>query len=115
MRKLIIVASIASAVLLSGCAHQATEMRVSTNEERIVAMESRAIQLEERLAAVERRPQDGRHQIDTTRYCIAGNLAFTEGAIHNQRLCKRSQGLTIFRDGVGQTPPLVWVDWRQSR
>ena len=115
MRKLTITIGIASIMLLTGCAHQATDMRVSTNEASIVAMESRTLRLEERLSAVEHRPRDGQHRIDSTRYCIAGNLAFTEGAIHNQRLCKRSQGLAIFRDGVGQTPPLVWVDWRESR
>lgn len=115
MKKITNIFAITAAVLLTGCAHQATDMRVSSTEEKITALESRALQIEERLAVVEQIPREPRQRIDTTRYCIAGNLAFTEGAIHNQRLCKRAEGLTIFRDGVGQTPPLVWTDWRQAR
>lgn len=108
MKIIIALFSAATILTLTGCASMEEADRLSiqmkTMEERITATDARVQRMEQSR-------QDQRN-IDTTRYCLKDGLAFSEGAIHQGKICERQTGMMVFKEGRAVVYPLVWNPWK---
>lgn len=115
--KILHAVAAASVLVLAGCASQGefskSQLQIQSMEESMIALNARQTQLEERMNNQPRPVAQAQHKIDHSKFCFANNMAFSEGGIYNNRMCKR-QGFVVSYDGRPAIQPLVWVNWNQS-
>lgn len=99
----------AAAILLTtGCATQnsveRTNIQLKSIEEHLTVLDMRTTRLED--------DKQTRKAIDVTKFCFTNNMAFSEGAIYQGKVCQAKSSLMAFQNGKPIVQPLVWADYK---